>query len=103
MFLDFDRFKLINDSLGHAVGDEFLVAVARRIQRQLRAEDVVARLGGDEFAIITFDVDSERFAVALAERLIEALRQPFQMSRHRDHHQCQHRHHLQRHGLCHAG
>jgi len=77
MFLDFDRFKLINDSLGHAVGDQFLAAVARRIQHQLRPADVVARLGGDEFAILAVDLDCDRYATALAERLLEALRQPF--------------------------
>jgi len=77
MFLDFDRFKLINDSLGHAVGDEFLVAVAKRIQHQLRPADVVARLGGDEFAILAVDLDCQRYATILAERLLEALRQPF--------------------------
>ncbi len=77
MFLDFDRFKLINDSLGHAVGDEFLAAVAKRIQHQLRPHDVVARLGGDEFAILAVDLDCERYATALAGRLLEALRQPF--------------------------
>jgi diguanylate cyclase (GGDEF)-like protein/PAS domain S-box-containing protein len=80
MFMDFDRFKLINDSLGHAVGDEFLVAVAKRIQHQLRPSDVVARLGGDEFAILAVDLDCERYATLLAERLLEALRQPFQVS-----------------------
>ena len=79
MFLDFDRFKLINDSLGHAVGDEFLVMVARRIQHHLRPQDIVARLGGDEFAILTEDLECERYAVTLAERLIDALRQPFQV------------------------
>ncbi|MBL8349268.1 MAG: EAL domain-containing protein [Burkholderiaceae bacterium] len=77
MFLDFDRFKLINDSLGHAVGDEFLVAVAARIRRQLRPTDTVARLGGDEFAILAVDLDCERYATLLADRLLEALRQPF--------------------------
>jgi diguanylate cyclase (GGDEF)-like protein/PAS domain S-box-containing protein len=77
MFLDLDGFKLINDSLGHAVGDEFLVVVARRIQEQVRSGDVVARLGGDEFAILTEDFDDERYAVTLAERLLEALRRPF--------------------------
>ena len=80
MFLDFDRFKLINDSLGHAVGDEFLVAVARRIQLHLRPYDIVARLGGDEFAILAEDLDSERYAVTLADRLLDVLRQPFQIA-----------------------
>jgi diguanylate cyclase (GGDEF)-like protein/PAS domain S-box-containing protein len=79
MFLDFDRFKLINDSLGHAVGDEFLVAVAGRIRHQLRPSDTVARLGGDEFAILAVDLDCERYATLLADRLLEALRQPFRI------------------------
>ena len=82
MFLDFDRFKLINDSLGHAVGDEFLVAVARRIQNHMRPNDVVARLGGDEFAILAEDLDCERYATSLAERLLEVLRQPLQIAGH---------------------
>jgi len=76
LFLDFDRFKVINDSMGHAVGDEFLVAVARRIQQQLRPHDVVARLGGDEFAILAGEVESGRSVVVLAERILEALRSP---------------------------
>jgi diguanylate cyclase (GGDEF)-like protein/PAS domain S-box-containing protein len=80
MFLDFDRFKLINDSLGHAVGDEFLVAVAGRIRLHVRPHDIVARLGGDEFAILAEDLDCEHYAVTLAERLLEVLRQPFQIA-----------------------
>jgi diguanylate cyclase (GGDEF)-like protein/PAS domain S-box-containing protein len=79
MFLDFDRFKLINDSFGHAVGDEFLVAVSRRIQKNLRPKDIVARLGGDEFAILT-GASSERYAVTLAERLLDVLGQPFRIA-----------------------
>jgi diguanylate cyclase (GGDEF)-like protein len=82
MFLDFDRFKLINDSLGHAVGDEFLVAVARRIQDHVRPTDVVARLGGDEFAVLADDLDDGRYAVALAGRLLDVLRQPLQIANH---------------------
>ncbi len=82
MFLDFDRFKLINDSLGHAVGDEFLVAVAQRIANHMRQHDIVARLGGDEFAILAEHVNGEQCAVALAERLLEALRQPFHIDGH---------------------
>ena len=80
MFLDFDRFKLINDSLGHAAGDEFLVQVSRRIQGSLRPRDVVARLGGDEFGILVRELGHERDAVMLAERLMEVMRQPFMVA-----------------------
>jgi diguanylate cyclase (GGDEF)-like protein/PAS domain S-box-containing protein len=77
MYLDFDRFKLINDTLGHSVGDEFLVAVAQRIQKQVRPADTVGRLGGDEFAILIEDLEGEHLAVFMAERLQEALRKPY--------------------------
>lgn len=77
MFLDFDRFKLINDSLGHDAGDVFLVQVASRIVEYLRPHDVVARLGGDEFGVLVRHVDGERTVVAMAERLMDALRRPF--------------------------
>ncbi len=77
MFLDFDRFKLINDSLGHNAGDNFLVQVSRRIQDSLRPHDTVARLGGDEFGVLVRQVEHERSVVALAERLMEAMRRPF--------------------------
>jgi len=80
MFLDFDRFKLINDSLGHNAGDEFLVQVSRRIAECLRPEDVVARLGGDEFAVLVNHLEHERDAVQLADRLMQALRQPFMVA-----------------------
>ena len=80
MFLDYDRFKLINDSLGHAVGDEFLKAVARRIQAQVRPDDIVARLGGDEFAILATDLECERYGMSLADRLLETLRRPFSIA-----------------------
>jgi diguanylate cyclase (GGDEF)-like protein/PAS domain S-box-containing protein len=77
MFLDFDRFKLINDSLGHAAGDDFLVQVAQRIREVLRPQDIVARLGGDEFAVLVQHLDDDRAAIALAERLMAALARPF--------------------------
>jgi diguanylate cyclase (GGDEF)-like protein/PAS domain S-box-containing protein len=77
MFLDFDRFKLINDSLGHNAGDEFLVQVSHRIQDSLRPHDTVARLGGDEFAVLVRHVEHERSVVTLAERLMDAMRRPF--------------------------
>jgi diguanylate cyclase (GGDEF)-like protein/PAS domain S-box-containing protein len=80
MFLDFDRFKLINDSLGHSAGDEFLVQVSRRIRDCLRPQDMVARLGGDEFAVLVRQLEHESLAVGLADRLMEALRQPFHVA-----------------------
>ncbi len=80
MFLDFDRFKLINDSLGHSAGDEFLVQVSRRIQESLRPHDIVARLGGDEFAVLAQHLEHERYAVSLAERIMGAMRKPFHVA-----------------------
>jgi diguanylate cyclase (GGDEF)-like protein/PAS domain S-box-containing protein len=77
MFLDFDRFKLINDSLGHSAGDEFLVQVAKRIQANVRPNDIVARLGGDEFAVLAQDLAQEHDVTALADRMLLALRSPF--------------------------
>ncbi|MBX3605599.1 MAG: EAL domain-containing protein [Piscinibacter sp.] len=80
MFLDFDRFKLINDSMGHGAGDEFLVQVSRRIRVHVRPGDVVARLGGDEFAVLCLNIDRDASAVHLADRLQQALRQPVLIS-----------------------
>jgi diguanylate cyclase (GGDEF)-like protein/PAS domain S-box-containing protein len=79
MYLDFDRFKLINDTLGHSAGDQFLVVAAQRIVRQVRPADIVGRLGGDEFAILIEQTGGEDMALALAERLQHALREPFQV------------------------
>ena len=77
MFLDFDRFKLINDSLGHAAGDEFLVQVSRRLGQQVAAGDTLARLGGDEFALLMHQPGGESAVLDQAERLLQALRAPF--------------------------
>jgi diguanylate cyclase (GGDEF)-like protein/PAS domain S-box-containing protein len=80
MFLDFDRFKLINDSMGHSAGDAFLIQVGRRIRDNVRPGDVVARLGGDEFAVLCEDLERESHAVTLAERLQLVLGEPLQIS-----------------------
>ncbi|MDQ2857266.1 MAG: amino acid permease [Candidatus Eremiobacteraeota bacterium] len=77
LFLDLDRFKLVNDSLGHLAGDMLLVAVARRLERCLRPGDTLARLGGDEFTILLDDIHSERDAAAFAERVLAQLKKPF--------------------------
>ena len=79
MYLDFDRFKLINDTLGHSAGDQFLVVAAQRIARQVRPGDIVGRLGGDEFAILIEQRHDEDFATALATRLQHTLREPFEV------------------------
>jgi diguanylate cyclase (GGDEF)-like protein/PAS domain S-box-containing protein len=76
LFLDVDRFKLVNDSLGHEVGDRLLVDVAERLRSCLRPGDVVARFGGDEFTLLLPDLDDADGAVAVAERVIEAFRRP---------------------------
>ena len=80
MFLDFDRFKLINDSKGHTVGDEFLVQASRRLTGCLRKGDMLARLGGDEFAILVASVAVDNDAVEMAERLLEVLREPMRLA-----------------------
>ena len=79
LFLDLDRFKLVNDSLGHHVGDRLLVAVARRLESALRPGDTVARLGGDEFTILLDDVCDAREATVIAERVQQTLQDPFHL------------------------
>jgi len=78
LFIDLDGFKTINDSLGHAAGDEILVSVAERLRLRVRPSDVIARLGGDEFAVLVENT-SENDATFLAGRLLEVLRPPFQV------------------------
>lgn len=77
LFVDLDRFKVINDSLGHQIGDQLLVAIAQRLESCLRPGDMVARLGGDEFAVILDQLQLESDAAAAAERLQEKLSAPF--------------------------
>ncbi|MFY9780777.1 MAG: EAL domain-containing protein [Candidatus Baltobacteraceae bacterium] len=80
LFVDIDRFKVINDSLGHVAGDQLLAAFGERLTNCLRSYDVVARLGGDEFTILLDDVASARDATLTAERMQRAIKQPFSIA-----------------------
>ena len=82
LFLDLDRFKNVNDSLGHAVGDLLLISIARRFRAFLRPGDTVARLGGDEFAILADAIESPSDATRIAERINEELGRPFDLQGH---------------------
>ena len=82
LFLDLDRFKLVNDSLGHRAGDELLVQIARRLESCRRAGDTVARLGGDEFTLLVEGVASEEEAIAVSERVHRALAPPYLIEGH---------------------
>ncbi len=79
LFIDLDRLKAINDNLGHAVGDQVLIGVARRLADTLRDSDTVARLGGDEFVILAEDLESDADALKVAERVLRALQEPFEL------------------------
>ncbi|MEM6793168.1 MAG: EAL domain-containing protein [Acidobacteriota bacterium] len=80
VFIDLDRFKIINDNLGHAAGDELLIEMARRLETCLRPGDTVARLGGDEFNIILEDIKEISDATRVAERILESMAEPFQIA-----------------------
>jgi diguanylate cyclase (GGDEF)-like protein len=80
LFLDIDRFKVVNDSLGHTIGDQLLIAIAKRLQSCLYSSDTFARLGGDEFTILLEDIADNSEAISLANRLQQELRQPFVLS-----------------------
>ncbi|MEO8600407.1 MAG: EAL domain-containing protein, partial [bacterium] len=82
LFLDLDRFKNVNDSFGHAVGDRLLAAVAQRIRRNVRSVDCIARLGGDEFTVVLADMTSLNAAATAAQNICRSLSSPFQIDGH---------------------
>ena len=77
MFIDLDHFKEVNDTLGHSAGDRLLCEATTRLQRRVRGSDLLARIGGDEFVAVLTGIEDERDASALAEKIIEALNEPF--------------------------
>jgi diguanylate cyclase (GGDEF)-like protein len=82
LFIDLDRFKIVNDSLGHTVGDQLLVAIAQRLRHCLRDGDIVARLGGDEFTVLLENVSVPMEAIQVAQRILETLSTPFNLKGH---------------------
>ena len=82
LFLDLDRFKNVNDSLGHSIGDQLLIAMARRLEHCIRESDMVSRLGGDEFAILLDGISNSGDATNMAKRIQAKLESPFNLSGH---------------------
>ncbi|RJF98418.1 bifunctional diguanylate cyclase/phosphodiesterase [Noviherbaspirillum saxi] len=85
LLLDLDRFKLINDSIGHEAGDSLLLQVSHRLRRVLRESDTLARMGGDEFALLAIDIRDADHLASLAQKLIKALHEPFHLHSHELH------------------
>ena len=84
-FLDLDRFKVFNDTMGHAVGDQLLIGVSRRVQRQIRSSDTLARMGGDEFCIVAINPGEKLNAPNIAQKLIDSMLPPFRIGCHELH------------------
>ncbi len=85
LFLDLDRFKSINDTLGHAVGDQLLIEVTQRLNRHIRSSDTLARLGGDEFVVVATNLVDKLDASYIAQNLIDSIHPPFQIMGHELH------------------
>ncbi|MFT5419336.1 MAG: diguanylate cyclase (GGDEF)-like protein [Candidatus Endobugula sp.] len=85
LFIDLDQFKLINDSLGHSVGDQLLIEVSKRILSNIREEDTLARQGGDEFIILLPTISNSKHAATVANKLVGAIRQPYKVLNHELH------------------
>ena len=85
MMLDLDEFKRINDTLGHKIGDEVLIAVSTRLKKPLRESDTICRIGGDEFMILLPNITSHRYAVEIKKRILQVFKTPFEIEKHKIH------------------
>jgi len=79
MFMDMDRFKLVNDTLGHQAGDEMLIEIAKRIRQNTRESDIAARIGGDEFVLVLMDVSDALVVADMAQNLVDVLSRPYKL------------------------
>jgi diguanylate cyclase (GGDEF)-like protein/PAS domain S-box-containing protein len=82
LFIDLDRFKAVNDSFGHPIGDQLLIGIARRLETFVRSTDTIARLGGDEFTVLLEDVKDQSEAIRIVERIQKGISQPFTLGGH---------------------
>ena len=85
LFIDLDNFKSVNDQFGHKVGDELLVAVAKRMKKIVRLEDAVCRIGGDEFSVILNKINNTAAALLIANKIVDGITQPFHLTSHEVH------------------
>lgn len=83
LFIDIDHFKLINDNFGHSVGDDLLLIVSKRLQNSVRQNDTIARLSGDEFVVLLSSVEDEENIIAIAQKILVKLSEPFQIKEHK--------------------